>query len=165
MKTSKIITNIIFDEIIVELKSAGYEADHWFEQRNCVFIEANKSTHEHNFELFVRYDHVTSLINADVFCLSPVQEEKIVFCLKLLNYCAVAEDETKYNLCPIRHLMVCKTYHSIYTCVIPIGEALTNQLDCSIDNLEHIYWAIKNYDLKYLLGDIHPVKFHNYIFD
>ena len=45
-----------------------------------------------------------------------------------------------------------------------MGEALTNQLDCSIDNLEDVYMAIDKNDLRYLIGDIHPIHFHNYNF-
>ena len=60
--------------------------------------------------------------------------------------------------------MMFKTYHIVDTLRISIGEALTNQLDCSIDNLEMIYMAIKINDLEDLIGDIHTINFHNYLF-
>ena len=147
-----------------EVHNWYYEVDNWYDERNHLVIEAKKSTDEHNFEVVVRYDYLSGIIRDEVLCLSPIPENKLVFCLKLLNYCTDWEDNSYYNLCPYRHAMVCKTHHSVDTIRIPIGEALTHNLDCSIDNLEDVYMAIEKNDLRYLIGDIHPIHFHNYNF-
>ena len=164
-KIKRQIVNVIFNEVIVELNSNGYEIDNWCEQQDYLEIEANKSTDEHNFDLVVRYDYSSHLMTADVFCLSPITETNLIFCIKLLNFCSVVEDNAHYHLCPKRHVMVCKTYDSVDTCRISMGEVLTNQVDCSIDNLELIYMAIEENNLRYLTGNIHPIQFHNYLFN
>ena len=164
-KINRKIGNLIFNEVVVELNSNGFEIDNWIENQDCLIIEANKSTDEHNFDLAVRYDHFSHLMTADVFCLSPITETNLIFCLKLLNYCSVWEDNAHYHLCPKKHVMVCKTYDSVDTCRVSIGEILTLQVDCSIDNLEDIYMAIEQNNLRYLTEKIHPIQFHNYLFN
>ena len=112
------IVNVILYEVIVELNSNGFEINNWIEHKHFLTIEANKSNDEHNYELVVRYDHISHLMTADVFCLTPITQTKAIFCLKLLNYCTVWEDNSQYNLCPKRGVMVCKTYDSVDTYMI-----------------------------------------------
>jgi hypothetical protein len=164
-KIKRKIANVIFNEVIFEMNSNGYEIDNWCEQQKYLIIEAHKSTDEHNFDVNVRYDHLSHLMTADVFCLSPITETNLIFCLKVLNYCSVSEDNAHYHLCPKRHVMACKTYDSVNTCRTSIGEIFSNQVDCSIDNLEMIYTAIEEDCLRYLIGNIHPIQFHNYFFN
>jgi hypothetical protein len=161
---SQISVDIIVKNFIEELKRSGYIVTHKIVGEEDTVIQARRVKNSYSFKLYVKITYEDKLIETNVFCLTPIPANKIVFCLKLLNYCAVFEERTKYNLCPREHLIMCRTYFSRNTINIPLGKALVNDLDCSVDALELMHLAIKNNDLGYMLYKMNPVRFHNYYF-
>ena len=155
---------IIVNNSIKELKRNGYKVTRQIVGEEDTVIQARRVKNSYRFKLCVKLTYETKLIETEVFCLTPIPENKLVFCLKLLNYCAVFEERTKYNLCPREHLIMCRTYLSQSTIQIPLGKALVNDLDCSVDALELMHLTFKNNDLRYMLYKMNPVRFHNYDF-
>lgn len=152
------ITFLIIDNIEKWLNKYDYEEIELMEEKNYIFVRAEKSYDDHLFNVNIEYNDVTGIVYIFVCCLTPVPKEKRVFCLKLINFIVQFEKEAKYILCPFNHLISCSTLHSILDSHCSIGQMIESQASCSIENLSETYYAIKNDDVKSI---IHPIKFHN----
>lgn len=154
----KEITNVVFLQIIEEIIRNGYEGINFIVEESLVHISAEKIYQDHNFNLKIFYDDVSKVAELSVSCLTPVPVEKLIFCLKLLNYCTAFEEKTKYVLCPQKHIIECTTIKSIFDSNISPGKCINLDIDCSIENITDIYRAIEIDDV---VNIINPITFYN----
>jgi len=153
------ITYFVFDDIDKWLSKDGYQEIEIAENKNFIFVKANKSYDGHLFGVDVKYDDATKVAHISVQCLTQVTKDKRIFCLKFLNYIAYFEEAGKYILCPYDHTIICSTSHSLYKCQVSIGQLIENQTSCSIENLSMTYQSLDNDDVK--ISGIHPIRFLN----
>ncbi len=159
MIRTKEITQLALDDIEKWLSKYSYEEIEFLEDKNYIFVKANKSYDGHFFNVDIEYNDVTKIIHISVHCLTYVPKDKWIFCLKLLNYVGFFEQRAKYTLCPYNHRIKCSTSHSLYKSQVSIGQLIEIQASCSIENLSFTYHTIENDDLR--ISGIHPIRFYN----
>ena len=108
------------------------------------YITARKIYNDCDFEVDISNDLNGKTLYLSVFLLWPLPKEKNILCLKLLNYITAFEENAKYYLSPNRHIVVCKTFHSISKPDRSLSNLLKNHSECSMENLIDVLWAVQN---------------------
>ena len=154
------ITYFVFDDIDKWLSKNGYEEIEIAEDKIYFLIKAKKSFYGYFFDVNIKYNDTTRIVQIIVQTSTPVPKEKQIFCLKLLNYINLYDEEEKYILRPFNHSISCSTVFSILDSGCSIGESLEFSASMSILNLVNIHEAMKYEDVR--ICDINPIRFHNY---
>ncbi|MEJ2102775.1 MAG: hypothetical protein P8X68_22805 [Desulfobacterales bacterium] len=161
MIRSNEITYLVFDDIDKSLSKKGYDDIKIAEDKIYFLIEAKKSFYGYFFVVNIEYNDITKIVQIIVQTSTPVPKEKQIFCLKLLNYINLYDEEEKYILRPFNHSISCSTVFSILDSGCSIGESLEFSASMAILNLVNIYETIKYDDVR--ICDLNPIRFHNYL--
>jgi hypothetical protein len=155
------ITYFVFDDIDKWLSKNGYEEIEMAEDKIYFLIKSRKSFYGYLFDVNIEYNDTTRIVQIIVQSSRPVPKEKQMFCLRLLNYINLYDEEEKYILRPFNHRISCSTVFSILDSLCSIGELIEFRASMSILNLVNIYETIKYDDVR--ICDLNPIRFHNYI--
>ena len=155
------ITYFVFDDIDKWLSKDGYEEVEMAEDEIYILIKAKKSFYGYLFDVNIKYDDTSRIVHTIVQSSTPVPKEKRMFCLKLLNYISLYDEEEKYILCPFNYRISCSTVFSILDSCCSIGESIEFSASMSIMNLVNIHLTIKYDDVR--ICDLNPIRFHNYL--
>jgi hypothetical protein len=155
------ITYFVFDDIEKWLSKNGYEEIEMAEDKIYFLIKAQKSFYDYLFDVNIKYNDTTRIVHIIVQSSTPVPKEKRMFCLKLLNYISLYDEEEKYILGPFNHRISCSTVVSILDSLCSIGELIEFSASMSILNVANIYETIKYDDVR--ICELNPIRFHNYL--
>ena len=155
------ITYFVFDDIDKWLSKNGYVEIEIAEDKIYFLIKAQRSFYGYLFDVNIEYTDTTRIVQINVQSSTPVAKEKQMFCLKLLNYINLCDEEEKYILGPFNHRISCSTVVSILDSLCSIGELIEFRASMSILNIVNIYETIKYDDVR--IRDLYPIRFHNYL--
>jgi hypothetical protein len=123
------------------------------DKRGDVFYLASKNLYNNqNFEIYTHFDTPEDIIYFVVYCLKPVEIEKVNFCLKLLNVCNEYERQGRYALVPNDHFISCTTTHNALQTKHAIVNEFVSTAECSMDCISYVYGALVNDDASEFRG-------------
>jgi len=155
------VTYFVFDDIDKCLSKNGYEEIEIAEDKIYFLIKAKRSFYGYFFDVNIKYNDTTRIVHIIIQSSTPVPKEKRIFCLKLLNYISLYDEEEKYILDPFDYRISCSTVFSIIDSRCSIGESMEFSASMSILNLVNIHDAMKYADVT--ICDLNPIRFHNYL--
>jgi hypothetical protein len=116
------------------------------------YLVAKTLNNDHNFEIYTHFDTQYGIIYFVIYCLNPVEKEKMNFCLKLLNVCNEFERQGRYALVPNDHFISCTTVHNSSQTKHAIVNELVSTAECSVDCILYLYDAVEKNDTSAFKG-------------
>ena len=122
-------------------------------KRGDVFYLVSKNLYNnHNFEIYTHFDLPEDIIYFLIYCLKPVEKEKVNFCLKLLNVCNEFERKGNYALVPNDHFISCTTVTNSLQRKHAIVNEFVSTAECSMDCILDVYDALERSDASAFRG-------------